>query len=400
MSRFLFVVPPLTGHTNPTIGVGQELQSRGHEVAWTGYPKLLRSLLPPDAVLLPVGEDHAEDDPALAEATKASQGLRGAEALLFLWEQFLLPLGAAMVPGVEAAVERFQPDVLVVDQQAIAGAVVAQRRGLPWATSATTSAELVDPFALLPKVGEWVRAALVAFQTQFGVPAERGDLRFSQQLVLAFSTPALAGPGSFFPSHYRFVGPSLATRPAPAEFPWAWLDPDRQSVLVSLGTVNAEAGRRFLNESITAVRSLASRVQGVVVGPADLAGPLGASDGDVLVRPYVPQLELLARVSAVVSHGGHNTVCEALAQGVPLVVAPIRDDQPIVAQQVTDAGAGVRLRFGRAKASEIRAALCEVLDNPSYRQAAGRLRASFEAAGGAAAAAEALEALIPSPCRI
>ena len=43
-----------------------------------------------------------------------------------------------------------------------------------------------------------------------------------------------------------------------------------------------------------------------------------------------------------VTHGGHNTVCEALAHGLPLVVAPIRDDQPTVAAQVVQAGAGVR----------------------------------------------------------
>lgn len=40
-------------------------------------------------------------------------------------------------------------------------------------------------------------------------------------------------------------------------------------------------------------------------------------------------------------------MCEALWHAVPLVVAPIRDDQPVVAGQVTDAGAGVRVRFGR-----------------------------------------------------
>jgi hypothetical protein len=47
--------------------------------------------------------------------------------------------------GVWAAIDEFAPDVLVVDQQALAGAVVAERAGLPWATSATTSAELTDP---------------------------------------------------------------------------------------------------------------------------------------------------------------------------------------------------------------------------------------------------------------
>ena len=30
MSRFLFVVPPLVGHINPTIGVAAALVERGH----------------------------------------------------------------------------------------------------------------------------------------------------------------------------------------------------------------------------------------------------------------------------------------------------------------------------------------------------------------------------------
>ncbi len=388
MSRFLFVVPPLTGHTNPTVAVGERLRARGHVVAWTGYARAIRPLLPPDAELIPVGDDPADDDPGVAEARQRSQGLRGAEALLFLWEDFILPLGRAMVPGVESAVDRFRPDVLIVDQQAIAGAVVAIRRGLPWATSATTSAELVDPFALLPKVGEWVATSLRQFQTDFGV-AGGGDLRFSEHLVLAFTTAALAGAGRSFPSHYRFVGPSLGARPATAEFPWEWLDPSRRHVLVSLGTINAPAGRRFLTSAVEALAAMAERVQGVVVGPPDLV----ASD-NVLIRGFVPQLDLLRHMDAVVSHGGHNTVCETLAQGLPLVVAPIRDDQPIVAQQVTDAGAGVRVKFGRVRAPELASAIATVLDQPSYREAAVRLQASFRAAGGPDAAAEAVESLL------
>ncbi len=395
MSRFLFVVPPLTGHTNPTVAVAEQLQQRGHEVAWTGYARAMGPLLPAGAKLIPVGEDPEEDDPALIEARRRSEGLRGAEALLFLWEDFLLPLGREMVPGVEAAVDHFQPDVVIADQQAIAGAAVARRRGLPWATSATTSAELVDPFELLPKVGEWVAHALERFQEQCGV-ARGGDLRFSEHLVLAFSTPDLAGPHRVFPAHYHFVGPSLGNRPATVEFPWEWLDPARRHVLLSLGTINAPAGRRFLGEAITALAAMSAQVQGVVVGPADLVGT-GGGPGNVLVRDFVPQLELLAQTHAVVSHGGHNTVCESLAHGLPLVVAPIRDDQPIVAQQVTDAGAAIRVKFGRVRAPELAHAITSVLDEPSYREAAARLAASFRAAGGAGAAAQALECLAARP---
>jgi UDP:flavonoid glycosyltransferase YjiC (YdhE family) len=111
----------------------------------------------------------------------------------------------------------------------------------------------------------------------------------------------------------------------------------------------------------------------------------------------VPQLELLPHLDAVVCHAGHNTVCETLAHGLPLVVAPIRDDQPIIAQQVVDAGAGIRLKYGRVTSDEIFEALVAVLETPSYRQAALRIQASFRAAGGPSAAADRLESLASRP---
>ncbi|MFI1332854.1 glycosyltransferase [Streptomyces sp. NPDC020845] len=133
-------------------------------------------------------------------------------------------------------------------------------------------------------------------------------------------------------------------------------------------------------------------VRAVVVNPA---GSVTGAGENILLRPHVPQLPLLARVDAVVCHAGHNTACEALWHGVPLVVAPIRDDQPIVAGQVTDAGAGVRLRFGRADARRIADAVDTVLDEASGHRAAARsVVRSFRAAGGSGAAADRLEALL------
>jgi len=112
-----------------------------------------------------------------------------------------------------------------------------------------------------------------------------------------------------------------------------------------------------------------------------------------MVVSRVPMLELMPHLSAVVSHGGLNTVCEALAHAVPLVIAPIKSDQPVNAAQVAAAGAGIRVRFSRATPEQLRAALLAVLDDPTYRAAADRVRASFIAAGGAPAAATHLERL-------
>jgi UDP:flavonoid glycosyltransferase YjiC (YdhE family) len=391
VSRFLFVVPPLAGHVNPTVAVGAELASRGHRVAWTGHASVIAPLLPPGA------EIHATDEtlPAseLAAIVARSHGLRGAEAFRFLWRDFIIPLGEAMLPAVEAAVDRFEPDVLIADQQAIAGALVGRRRGARWATSATTSSELADPFAVFPLFGTWIADELRAFQRRAGIAehdAERGDLRFSEHLVVAFSTEALIGGGPF-PGTWRFVGPALGTRPAGVDFPWSWLDPIRRHVLITLGTVNAASGGRFLDAAVAAAAGFEDRLQAIVVAPDGL---IDSAPRNVLVRPAVPQLGLLPHLDAVVCHAGHNTVCETLAHGIPLVVAPIRDDQPIIAQQVVDAGAGVRLRYGRAGPDEIAGALRTVLESASYRSAAKRIQNSFRAAGGPRAAADALGSLV------
>jgi UDP:flavonoid glycosyltransferase YjiC (YdhE family) len=87
-------------------------------------------------------------------------------------------------------------------------------------------------------------------------------------------------------------------------------------------------------------------------------------------------------------------VCEALAHGLPLVVAPIRDDQPVIAGQVVAAGCGVRVRYGRLAPRALRDAVHQVLDDPAFCTAARRVQDSFRAAGGAARAAAHLEGLL------
>ena len=387
MSRFLFVVPPLVGHITPTLAVGGELADRGHQVAWAGHTDSVGPLLPPGTRLIPVGADFGGE--TLAQVQQRWQGLRRVEAFRFLWRDVLIPLATSMVPDVAAAVDEFRPDVLIVDQQTLAGALVARQRGLPWATSASTSSELTDQFATMPTLGTWAHQLQVDFQRDFAV-SDPVDLRFSDHLVLMFTTEALVGPIGAFPGHYVFVGPSIGTRTGAPAFPWEWLDPTRQHVLVSLGTVNTEAGGRFFATAVEAVTPLAERLQAVLVARP---GMVGAVPDHVLVRDFVPLLDLFPHLGALVCHAGHNMVCEALAHGVPIVMAPIRDQQPVVAGQVVDAGAGVRVHFGRVGATELRHAITTVLDDPCYGAAAQRVQTSFAAAGGAPAAADHLEKL-------
>jgi len=384
MARFLFVVPPLVGHVNPTVSLGRELAARGHEVAWVGHPRTVRRLLPDDAELFELDDDVPGE--MLERISARARDLRGPERIKFLREEFFMPLARAMIPGVGQAVDALAPDALIVDQQTLAGALVARLRGLPWATLATTSAGVIDPLAGLPKVRAWRDGLFAEIQREVGLPVVV-DAERSPHLFIAFTTEALLGAGEW-PAHYRFVGPSISDRPEAADFPWDALA-DSKRVLVSLGTVNADTGERFYREAIEAFAG--QPLQVIMVAPRELVGEV---PGNVLLRDFVPQLALLPQVDAVVSHGGHNTVVESLAHGRPLVLAPIKDDQPVVAQQVVDAGAGLRVKFGRVKAPKLRASVQRILDEPSFAEAAAKIGASFVRAGGAPRAAELLEELL------
>ncbi|MBT0566023.1 glycosyltransferase [Williamsia sp. CHRR-6] len=379
--RILFVVPPLTGHINPTIGVGQALIEAGHEVAWAGHQPTLHRLHP-QARIFPcgIGTD-------LGDRTTEVTGIA---ALRFLWEEALIPLAEVMAPDLERAIDEFEPDVMVCDQQAFAGSIIAEHRGIPYLTSATTSAELTDPFSGMPKVGDWVREQLAGLRTRIGITDGVHDPRFSPHGIIAFTTEDLAGTPELAADRVHFVGPSFAPRP-PIDFDFSRLDDNRRLVLVSLGTVNGVVGERFLNEALAAA-DLLPEYQLVIVDPM---GVVDHSDPRAIVVDRVPQLELLPLADAVVCHGGHNTVCESLWHGVPLVVAPIRDDQPVVAAQVAESGTGLRVRFGRITAAKLAESIVAVSDPLGpHTAAARRVATAFQQAGGAQAAADAVLSVV------
>ncbi|SHM35810.1 glycosyltransferase [Actinacidiphila paucisporea] len=381
MGRYLFVSLPLTGHVHPMAAVSRELADRGHEVMWAGSESFLRPVLGPGTAIAPI--------PLRAHRGQADRGMAAAKSR---WEGYIVPHAKVTLPGIERAVAAFRPDVLAVDQHAVAGAIAAHRAGLPWASLAPTTMELTRPYRALPEVEAWLHRQMAAAWTAAGMPGEPPhDLRFSPHLLIAFTGTALNGPLDW-PGNAVLVGPALAPRPPDPAFPWDWLDPGRRHVLVTVGTLAMDLAQDFHTRVVQALRPIGGSVQAIVVAP-DGTVP-DAPEGDVLVRPRAPVLDLMPRLDAVVSHGGLNTVCEALAHGVPLVVAPIKGDQPINAARVAAVGAGRRVRFAGVRPKALREELLAVLDDPSYRAAAHRVRDSFAAAGGAAAAALHLEQLL------
>ena len=375
MAKIILIVPPLTGHINPTVALGQVLTQRGHDVSWLGFDEPLRSSLPQGCRVCPLIEVKTSEDKDASEIRHGQQERRGFAGLHFLWEHVLVPLARQTYSQVHDILIQEDPDLCVVDQQMFSGALACQTLGIPYLTSSTTSAALIDALEGLPQVAAWSQGLLASLWREQGLEVTHPQLDLSSRGVLAFSSQHLAlsaTPHATLPNHVHCVGPALEGNRAPIDFPWERLDPTLPRVFFSMGTVNAERATKLYARVIEALSD--APLQLIAAAP-----PEAFTDAPAhwIVQRRVPQLSLLAEVDAVFCHGGHNTTVEALSFGLPLIVAPIRDDQPVIAEQIRAVGAGIRIHFARSKPRVIRAAVDEILNNPKYREAALAVRHEF-----------------------
>lgn len=378
MARILIVVPPLSGHINPAVAVAHELVQRGHTVAWAAHSALVRERLPADAHVYALPVD------ARLEQVIVSPPVRGAESVEFFFEDFYVPMVRSSLPAVEAAISDFRPDVLLCDQQMLSGALAARRAGIYWLTLATTSASILKAS---DKLDEWVAGQLGELQRECGLSQVLEHPDFSPYGVVVFSSEKLVGTKyPRVPANYHFVGLACGHRAAVPDFPWELLRQEVPRLFISLGTVNRDRDLRFYRVMMEALRDLPLQV--VMVAPEAV---IDEAPANFIVQTRVPQLELLPHMSAVITHAGHNTVCEALSCGLPLIVAPIRDDQPFVARQVMDAGAGIFMRHGKVSVAVARQTVQQLFADETLRENAVKLALSFLPLGGAAQVADLVE---------
>jgi MGT family glycosyltransferase len=120
----------------------------------------------------------------------------------------------------------------------------------------------------------------------------------------------------------------------------------------------------------------------------------------VIAHRSVPQPEVLARAALFVTHGGVNSVNEALYAGVPMLVVPQGADQPLVASHVVELGAGLSIRTEDVNVEVVRALAQRLLDEPRFRAAASTLQVAQRQAGGYPRAADELERYLQQTGRV
>jgi MGT family glycosyltransferase len=227
-------------------------------------------------------------------------------------------------------------------------------------------------------------------RAEAGLPAVASidDVYLAASVVVAYTAEPFEYPRSDWPEKVRLVGPGLWEPPAE---PPDWLrDLPQPLVLVTCSTL-FQNDRRLAD---AACRAFAREPYAALVTTADVDASGLVPPPNVRIERFVPHTPVLERAACVVCHGGMGITQKALAYGVPVVAVPFGRDQPEVARRVEVAGAGVRLPSRKLNPTRLRDAVRRAIE---LRPAAERIAAAFRRAGGATAAADALEELLPTP---
>jgi UDP:flavonoid glycosyltransferase YjiC (YdhE family) len=106
---------------------------------------------------------------------------------------------------------------------------------------------------------------------------------------------------------------------------------------------------------------------------------------------FLPQTSLLPEVDLVITHGGNNTVTEALHFGKPMIVLPLFWDQHDNAQRMQETGLGARLATYEFEPSEIVDAIDRLLGDAALHQRLAGISRTLQSNPGNEHAAELIE---------
>ncbi|WP_111413571.1 nucleotide disphospho-sugar-binding domain-containing protein [Billgrantia lactosivorans] len=416
------VAPPLPSHFGALQALAEALAERGHRVTFLHQPEAARWLDSARLAFHPLG--HASHPPGSLARTLRLAARPGGPLGLHRLIADMSRTTDMLCRELPSALDALGIDALLCDQMEAAGGLVAEAGGRPFVSVACAlpvNREAGLPLPVMPfaygrqrrdvqrySASERVydllmrehRRTVARHARRLGLAAREGlheclsPRAQISQTVAGFELPRR------LPAHFHHVGPLRPADPQtwePRSLEPRALTPEpeatrrRPLVFASLGTLQGhrfELFRRIVRACQPLdVELLVAHCGGLDRRQEETLRHAGASQ----VAASFPQRAVLSRADAVITHGGLNTVMDALATRTPMLVLPLAFDQPGVAARVVHAGVGLRASPRLDGRRSLRAKLATLLAGNAFAPALARLGAEVEAAGGCLRAADIVE---------
>ena len=409
-----FICPPVQGHFNPMSTLARQLQSRNHEVVMFSLPPMEPLVRAANLPFVSFGAKEFPVDKA-SEMIALLGRLKGEEALQCTvstiaaitevqWKQFPDLLSSTGV------------DALVLDNYDFYGEVVPMHLGMPYAILSNAlhfdysgytptcvygwdhentpeaikrNREGVSKFVQMLKRSN---AEVIALAEKAGIKANWEDPSslFSGRPWITQCPREFDFESSHWPKNFHYAGPFHDGKGRmKIPFPWEQLTGEPM-VYASMGTL--QNGNADVFRTILAAVSKHKGIQLVLsIGNLVSRDQIGGMPNNAIAVNNAPQLELLKKASVCITHGGFNTVLEALTHGVPQIAIPVTNDQPGVAARIDYKKTGKTASLDGLDPLHLSGLLDEVLTNPVYRDNSRSIQKAIAKKNGLSYAADLLE---------
>ncbi|WP_346796509.1 glycosyltransferase [Halomonas sp. Bachu 37] len=412
------VAPPFPSHFRALQALADVLVGRGHRVTFLHQQEAARWLDSPQVAFHAVGR-ISHPPGALARTLRLAAQPGGPLGLRRLIAD-MSDTTDMLCRELPRALDELGIDALLCDQMEAAGGLVAEASGRPFVSVACALPVNREPGLPLPVMPfaygrseqyERVyagsertydllmakhRRTVARHAARFGLSSRSGLHEcLSPYAQISQTIAGLELPRRELPAHFHHVGPLRPTAPSPWEMA-SRLSPDKPVVFASLGTLQGHRLALF-RRIVRACSTLDVQLLVAHCGGLDRRQEERLRrEGAARVTSFFPQRAVLSRADAVITHGGLNTVMDALLARTPMLVLPLAFDQPGVATRVQHAGVGLRAspRFEGHRA--LSAKLAKLLEHTSFAAALSRLGDEVEAAGGTPRAADIVEEALRS----
>lgn len=395
MSKAIFFNIPASGHVNPSLPLTAELVRRGEQIIYYDTENSRKVIEAAGAIFRPYAT-------VITDTFFDERKLDGSNPPLAA--EIIVSTCRDVLPELLDAARAEQPDYILYDSMCLWGAWVARILKLPSVTSQALG--IVPPGALFNPAMLRMAAGMLLR----GIPHMRRFNQISGEIGRRYGVKPLAVMEAFnapadltisytsaefqegsdrIDKRVKFVGTTLLSRGDAPDFPLEQLE-GKRVIYISLGTL-INTNVQFFKDCIAAFADSPYMVV-MAIGSRLSVEALSAIPANFIVRNYVPQTEIVQRAALFISHGGMNSVHDALYLGVPLLVVPQQTEQMMTAARVEHFGAGVRL--DKPTPETLRQSAERVLNDPGFRQRAEALGGTLREAGGATRAADLVLAMV------
>lgn len=362
--NILFVNANLYGHINPTLGLEKKLTEKGHKVDYFCSVEFSEQVTKSGADWIDFGSG----------LNLFLQSYRPTDRHPFyMLMEYILLYDEVMLPQILDILKERTYDLIFCDSIFGGGCFLKQLTHTPVICSHSSFAMShapVPPRMLVPGTHpqlDYCYQILNRICTCYKIKEPTLEEVFISRADhnIVYTTREFNGDDAVTEPQYLFAGPSMERAKNTESVDLSGIE-NRKLLYISLGSLNTDF-MDFYKMCICAFENTDYYVC-MSIGTKCEVDQLGELPDNFLVKNVFPQLEILDKADAFITHAGFNSVNEALYFGVPMLAFPLVNDQHMTAKRLVSMNLGLSDNMKELSAEKLKDQIQQLLSDDTIME--------------------------------